>query len=193
MTIEEAHKNAMRLVLAHDLRGAENLYRQILMQQPADAQAHFRLGNIYIASSRYDAAIDAYRKAIALRPDYADAYGNLGNALAVRGDFLGGRKAVCLTSIKLQPSVVAFNNLGNVLRELGEIDESIEFYRQALAMNQEEPRSHWNLAISLLLNGKLRQGFDEYEWRLRMWDYVHSPGQVIQPGWKPEGIEGSAF
>jgi tetratricopeptide (TPR) repeat protein len=284
MTPEEAHKTAIRMFVAGDLRGAETIYRQILAQQPANAdalhmmgviashtgrldaavdliakaiaikpgasefhynlglafgalgrnaealaahrkavelqpdfpealncigeclyktgdkdgareqlhkalslrpnfpEALFNLGNIFAETSRYDAAIEVYRKAIALRPKYAEAYGNLGHALGVRGDFADAL-AACQASIALRPSVVGYNNLGNVLRELGELDRSIQAYRAALAMNPDDPRSHWNLAISLLLKGDLAEGFDEYEWRWSMREYIVPQRTFAQPRW----------
>ena len=46
--------------------------------------------NIHCATNaalqRYDAAIDSYKQAIKIKPDYAEAYSNMGNALKEKGE-----------------------------------------------------------------------------------------------------------
>ena len=48
--------------------------------------AYYNLGNALRAISTTDAAIARYRKAIALAPEYVEAYCNLGAALQERGE-----------------------------------------------------------------------------------------------------------
>ena len=46
-------------------------------------------GTINARLQQYEAAIDSYQKAIKIKPDYADAYNNLGNVLRDKGDLEG--------------------------------------------------------------------------------------------------------
>jgi tetratricopeptide (TPR) repeat protein len=45
------------------------------------SDAHFNLGVTLKEQGRLDEAVDSYRRAIALKPDYADAHNNLGMTL----------------------------------------------------------------------------------------------------------------
>src|SRR4051812_29517616 len=60
---------------------------------------HFNLANVLFGRHELDAAIDGYQRALALRPNYADALQNLGTALTLRG--------------RLADAVAAFRRLPN--------------------------------------------------------------------------------
>jgi tetratricopeptide (TPR) repeat protein len=51
-----------------------------IINYPYDARSFFARGNMYYSGSDYDAAIDDYCSAIKLKPDFAEAYNNRGNA-----------------------------------------------------------------------------------------------------------------
>jgi serine/threonine-protein kinase len=60
------------------------------------AQANFRHGNALMNAGRLDAALEALRKAVALKPEYAEAQCNLGHCLIRLGRFAEGRAALQL-------------------------------------------------------------------------------------------------
>ena len=49
-------------------------YKQAAAQMPDAPQVHYNLANAYFLTDALDQAEAAYQKAIALKPDYADAY-----------------------------------------------------------------------------------------------------------------------
>jgi tetratricopeptide (TPR) repeat protein len=53
---------------------------------PRDADAHYQLGLIYQQRRQYEAAIERFRKAIAVDPDEADAYFQLGRIAREQGN-----------------------------------------------------------------------------------------------------------
>lgn len=59
----------------------------------------------------------------------------------------------------------AYHNIGFTLAEYGNYQESIEWYRKALAIEPKSAASHLALAVALLAHGDYLQGFKEYEWR----------------------------
>ena len=77
--------------------------------------------------------MQAYKKAIEIKPDYASAYNNLGNAF---------RRVKIDEAINLQKSQLiksdyanAYNNMGNVLKQ-DKLNQAIEAYRKALSIKQ---------------------------------------------------------
>ena len=56
-----------------------------LRRDCAVALAHFNLANALARASRLEEAVDHYRTATSLKPDFAEAHDNLGCALAEQG------------------------------------------------------------------------------------------------------------
>ena len=93
------------------------------------------LGTALVLTGRTSEAINHFKQALRIDPDYAEAYNNMGNAL-----FLTGRTSEAIAQYKqaLQsyPDYAnAHNNLGNALVQMGRISEAIGHYKQALRMN----------------------------------------------------------
>ena len=63
-----------------------------------------------------DAAIDSYKQAIKIKPDYAGAYNNIGNALKHKGE-LDAAIDSYKQAIKIRPDLAdAYSNMGNALK-----------------------------------------------------------------------------
>ena len=70
------------------------------------------------------------RQAIALRPDYAAAYNNLGTMLKTQGK-LDEAVAQFQRALALRPDLFeAHNNLGDVFHEQGRLDQAVAQYQQ---------------------------------------------------------------
>lgn len=86
-------------------------------------------------------------------------------------------------------SSAAFNNYGNVLREIGEPAAGLPFLERAVQLNPQDVTARFNRAVCLLLLGKYEQGWPAYESR---WDYEHLAGtipQYSQPRWTGQSLE----
>ena len=59
------------------------------------------------------------------------------------------------------------------------LDEAIEYFQKALRINTNYGEAHWNLSLALLLSGKFKEGWKEYEWR---WTSVAKADQRHLPG-----------
>ena len=73
--------------LGGDLRGAEELVRVAIQDEPSLPQLSKNLGDLAYRASRYDEAWEAYRRAVELAPDLGDdVYFKLGNIAYKRND-----------------------------------------------------------------------------------------------------------
>jgi len=80
-------------------------------------EVHANLGNALVDQGKLDEAVAAFRRAIALRPNFAEAHSNLGDALQDEGQ-LEEAIAAYGRAIALRPNFSeAYSNLGNALRE----------------------------------------------------------------------------
>ncbi|HEV3104170.1 MAG TPA: tetratricopeptide repeat protein [Trinickia sp.] len=106
---------------------------------------HNNLGNALRDAGELDAAVEAYRRAVALKQDYAEAHNNLGNALREAGDAASAVQS-CAQALELRPGYAqAYNNLGNALKDLGELDAAVVSYGKAIAAWPEFAEAHLNL------------------------------------------------
>ena len=55
--------------------------RALALQQPGNLAVHFYLASNLTAQEKYAEAAEAFRKIIDLKPDFAEAYSNLGSTL----------------------------------------------------------------------------------------------------------------
>jgi hypothetical protein len=87
----------------------------------------------------------------------------------------------------------AFNNYGNVMRELGHPARAIPFLQHAAVLDPKNITTRFNLAVTYLLKGDYAQGWPAYEAR---WDYEHLAGtepKFSQPRWRGEALAGKTI
>jgi Flp pilus assembly protein TadD len=91
-----------------------------------EESARFR-GNLGVAlgnAGRHEEAVSAYRRALALRPDYPEAQNNLGISLARLGQAQAAERAFREALALRQDYPDALMNLGDVLQTLGRLTEA---------------------------------------------------------------------
>ncbi len=92
------------------------------------------------------AAIDAYKRALHLRPDSSEALINLGRLYAESGEV--DEATSCFSrAMELDPrDGTAVYNLGVVAQDMGRDDEAIQLYERALTLDPSLAEAHYNLA-----------------------------------------------
>jgi tetratricopeptide (TPR) repeat protein len=141
---------------------------------PADALSWHYLGVTFFHLERWDDAIAASLKAIELNPQNSDAFQNLGVTLAALRQFDRATELL-QEAVRLDPrSFGAWYNLGNQLLMLNRFVDAADAFRRSIALQPNRAESHLNLAIALLTEGKLKQGWREFEWR---WQSEHMRNQ----------------
>lgn len=112
---------------------------------------------------RYGDAVNAYRAAIRLKPDYADAHYNLGVALFVLGR-AGAALREFRATVELTPmDADAHYNMGLALNSLGRHAEAVQAYREAVQARPDYADAWGNLGLSANLTGQYRESADAFE------------------------------
>jgi protein O-GlcNAc transferase len=113
---------------------------------PASAGDYYSNYGLALAGlRRFDEAIAAYEKSLALRPDLAAAHSNLAEALLAKGrmnEAIGQFRV----AIQLQPNFAeAHNQLGRVLAHKGELNAAIAAFHGAVLARPNWAEAHFNL------------------------------------------------
>ncbi|MGB8298431.1 MAG: tetratricopeptide repeat protein [Polyangia bacterium] len=122
-------------------------------ESPLTARDLYKRGCM-LESTSAEEACDAYRAALELEPEFADAHVNLGRLLHEVGDVYAAlvhyRAAL---SLRPGDTTAAFN-VGVALEDLGATIDAIAAYRRALECEPRNPDAHYNLARLLEQDGK---------------------------------------
>jgi tetratricopeptide (TPR) repeat protein len=87
----------------------------------------------------------------------------------------------------------AWNNYGNVIREMGYPQRSIPFLQTAINIDPSMDTAHFNLAVSYLLAGDYEHGWPAYEAR---WNFEHLAGTLPnynKPRWTGQDLTGKTI
>ena len=86
---------------------------------------------------QFNAAIDNYKQALKINPNYAEAFFNMGVALKDKGDLEAAIDSY-KQAIKIKPDYTdAFFNMGVTLEDKGDLKAAIDNYKQALKINPD--------------------------------------------------------
>ena len=117
-------------------------------------------GACYAGLGQLDIAVQSYKKALSIKPDYAKAHYNLGGALQELDKLHDSAKSY-KNAIALEPeNAQAHNNLAIVLRELDQLEEAEASCRKAIVLDPEYAEAHSCLSIILYANGDLNSALE---------------------------------
>lgn len=107
--------------------------------------------NVLLGLGRLPEAEQLYRRSLALRPDYANAWSNLSNTLRLRMQLTEAEQAA-RRALALQPDhVSSLVNLGCALEELACHAEAEACFRRALQLQPDQPQALHNLGSGQLM------------------------------------------
>lgn len=151
-------------------RNGESLaaHREAVRLGPARATAWSNYAITLRETGDGPAALDAFARAVALRPDHASLRHNLGNAqlrAAVDDDELRAAASTLRDALVLDPSLVdARVDLATALRRAGAFEEALEQLQGAHRHAPDHVEARYNLALARLARGQ-RDGWAMYEAR----------------------------
>lgn len=118
------------------------------------------LGDALMIHQRYEAAIDAYKKAPL---DTAQVWNKMGVAYQLMFNNHDAERCY-RKALKLDPkNAKVLNNMGSIYMELKLYGSAEHIYRKAIHLNSQSALFHKNLGTAYLAEGKYKKGWKEYE------------------------------
>ncbi|MGH9675170.1 MAG: tetratricopeptide repeat protein [Bryobacteraceae bacterium] len=106
-------------------------------------------GNRHFEENRPDRAAADYERAIALQPEFAEAFYNLGVLRMSENRVAEARDCYLAAIARNAAYAEAHNNLGNVQLALGELEPALAAYHRALEIRPDYLEARYNLGIAL--------------------------------------------
>jgi tetratricopeptide (TPR) repeat protein len=162
LTIDQAINLSIQRLTSGRLPEAKSGFQQILQTDPNQPVALHLLGVIAYQTGKHDLAVDLIKKALAIKPDYAEAHYNLGNALRELVK-LDEAEASYQKALTINPdSAASHRNLGIVFRKQGKLDEAVVSYQNALSIKPDYAEAHISLGNAFSDQGKLDEAVASY-------------------------------
>jgi len=126
------------------------------------AENHFNAGFEFQQRGMLSEAINAYKEAIKLWPQYAEAYNMIAVALKNQ-DLLDDAIDYYKQAISINPDYAeAYNNLGIALSGQGKIDEAILSYKEAIRIRPKYANAYNSLGIIFRKQGRTYEALQAY-------------------------------
>ena len=160
------------LVQLGDLDAAETEIRRALKLQPLSGQCHRDLGIVLLRRNNLEEAVAALRRARELIPgDSATVY-TLGLALRKAGrkeEATAALRAAQRLNEEARTSLSArsLNNAAAKLLQEGQVEEAKVKLREAIRVDPQNIKAHYNLGLALLRGNQLNQAIVEFRTTLR--------------------------
>ena len=140
------------------------LYAERAVQFDAQSpEAQLALGNARLTTGKATEAIDAFNRAIGLRPNYGDAYAALGQAQEMLGHAADAERAYQQT-IALRPEwATGFTKYGAFCATHGRYADAEKYFRRVIELQPDSARGYANLGVALQWLGRYDEAFGAYQ------------------------------
>ena len=128
---------------------------QLLKQFPNSLNLYNIIGASHKGLGKLEKAVEAYTKAISLKPDHAETYNNMGNALREQ-EKLEEAKEAYKKALCIKPDYAeAHYNMGIALDDQGKLEEAILKFitkHSLLSLIMQRPTTTWEMLLESKIN-----------------------------------------
>jgi tetratricopeptide (TPR) repeat protein len=170
VSLADKASNGERLLILGTEAGAngntvkqKEYFEQLVAAYPEDERGHFVLGGYYFGQQDFPQAIEHYKKATELAPNYSGAFNILGYAYRQNGDYANAETAFKKYTQLIPNDPNPYDSYAELLLKMGRFDESIAQYRKALSIDPKFMASHLGISADLLYQGKADEAAAELQ------------------------------
>jgi len=133
------------------------ILKQLVKQYPKEKQAHYALALSYRGNKLYPEAIDAFKKAIHLDPNYGRAINSLAYTYAHMGDFDKAIEYFEKYASVSPGDANPFDSMAEIYFRMGMLDAAIAKYKEALEVKSDFIYAYWSIAYVNALKENYRE------------------------------------
>ena len=146
-----------------DWKNQDNLWLAAGKTSPTSPQNHNNLGDLYSRRGEFEKAVVEFKTAIALLPNYGDAYHNLANTY-LQMNKIDPAISNYQKALECNPRLwQSHQNLAAIFAQTGQLDLAEEHLKKALAISSNNPNLHLALAIVYQEQGKTKEAQAELQ------------------------------
>ena len=138
----------------------------ITVSKPGDAtktpETYFLRGRLLEDRNSLREAIEEYKKAIRLKPDYFEAYANLGSAYYKVGNYSDAADAYTQAVKLKQDEVSIYNKLGTLYIILDDYPKALINLKKVIELDPKNAETHFTMGLVYFLNGDKNNAIEEY-------------------------------
>jgi tetratricopeptide (TPR) repeat protein len=158
-----------------DVSKQKGCLEKLVAAYPNDERAQFTLANYYFGQQELGQAVEHYKKATQLAPDYSPAYNVLGYAYRQQGNYADAEQAFRKYIELIPKDPNPYDSYAELLLKMGRFDDSLAQYHKALSIDPHFIPSHFGIAADEMYLGKPEAATAELQ---RMAEQARNDGEL---------------
>ena len=146
-----------------DVTKQKEVLDKLIAEYPNDERVQFAIGGYYFGQQDYTQAIEHYKKATDIAPNYSPAYNILGYAYRQAGDYANAEQAFKKYTELIPNDPNPYDSYAELLLRMGRFDESTTQYRKALSIDPSFNPSRFGISAALTYMGKADEAQSELQ------------------------------
>ncbi len=155
------------LVEMGQTNAAAEKFRQVLELHPDESTAHFQLGLLALGEGDLTLAVQQFRRVLRIDTTYPGAHLKMAQIYHRQADAAEALYHANSELAQQQLDEPTLLELGNLLMDLGQLDGAETAFRRRLEANPQNTAARHNLAVALLLHGRIDDGIEQCKLALR--------------------------
>jgi tetratricopeptide (TPR) repeat protein len=165
---------------------ALNVFNGLLNRQFTSPELLYFVADCLIRKGWNGAAINLLGVSLQTKPDFQEAWNNLGVAFR-HENFHDYARAAWDKAMAIRPSVEVIANMATLSADMGDPDEAIAWCEKAVALDPNHWQSYWNESLAQLTKRNWAKGWDLYENRRKLAHFDSRP-TIDAPQWGGEHV-----
>ncbi|MGH9876373.1 MAG: hypothetical protein ACRD5H_01940 [Nitrososphaerales archaeon] len=187
---QELLNQAMSAQAEGNLTEAWELYNAILGIHFDNPTVLYLTAEVALKTGKFGLAINLLSRCVELKPDFSEAWLNLGASLRNEYHVTQSRIAL-LKSLELKPTPQVYTNLSSLGADSGNPREALMWLNKAEALDAGSADIHWNKSLAHLSLAEWDPGWKLYQYRKQLKKDIR--GQLWYPRDKIDAIEVSSI
>jgi len=190
ISASELSLTVVRLEKNRRFKAVEDLLHNLLDQSPSHLDASLQLGVFYRKYKKLPQAKLVYSRALSWHPHDAALLSNYGNVLSDLKEYEEAEQLL-KKSLEIKPSPATTRNLALHYFHRGMPTQALALFNQLITENTNDADAHWHKALCLLHLKQFKEGWAEYEWRLKLHSHLYEvPKKAL---WQGEDLQGKSI